>query len=151
MHPGDAPGSGVVRSVSHVHAPSTSQNDGPGTCGLRHQFHDLRRLAALTGAVAGRVVLLVWNLLYSFDSLEYFLGHRFHVWYGHFAATQSADEAQYWRSGSAVAVHGGPNFGRHYATQVRRTERDVAIEYANGLEALQALANFLTGKRTEPA
>ena len=52
---------------------------------------------------------------------------------------------------AALRVHGGANFRRHHATQIRRTEREVAIDDADGLEALQALGNLRTGKRPEPA
>src|ERR1039458_10136983 len=91
------------------------------------------------------------GLRLTFCGLEDDIGHRFHVGHGHFAATQSANEANYRRPGAAAAVHGGANFRRHDATQVRRTEREVAIEYADGLETLQTLCNLWTGKRTEPA
>src|SRR5579864_2459203 len=70
MHPGKAPRGGVIRGVRYVHAPGAAQNDGSRSRGLRHQFHDLRRLAALAGAVAGRVVLFVWNLLHSLEGFQ---------------------------------------------------------------------------------
>src|SRR5208283_1014618 len=155
--------------------------------------------AALTGAVAGRVVLLMWNLLDSlegfqvlrrffiyecasahnccpfrlsetrrnalspqpnplrqglrltFSGLEHDIGHGFHVRHSDFAATEATNETNHRRSGAAVAVHGRANFRRHHATQVRRTEREVAINDADGFEALQALGNLWTRKRPEPA
>src|ERR1035441_5308599 len=77
---------------------------------------------------------LCQGLRLTFGGLEHDVGHRFHVRHGYFAATQSANEANNRRSGRAAAVHGGPNFRPHYPTQVRRTEREVAIDYADGLE-----------------
>src|SRR5271169_3369603 len=91
------------------------------------------------------------RLRFPFRSLEYDLGSLLYVWYGHFAAAQPANEANYGRPGGAAAVHGRSNFRRNNATQVRRTEREVAIDHSDGFETLQALGNLRTGKRPEPA
>ena len=50
-----------------------------------------------------------------------------------------------------LGVHGGTNFRCHHAAQVRRTEREVAIDYADSLEPLQAFGDLLASKRPEPA
>ena len=69
VHPRHAPRRRVVGGVGYIHAPGCPQNNRPGSSRLRHQPHDLRGLAALTGAVAGCVIFLVRNLL---DTLERF-------------------------------------------------------------------------------
>src|SRR5208283_2343000 len=91
------------------------------------------------------------GLRLTLGGLEHDIAHRFHVGYGDLAATQSSDKANHRRSGAAARVHGGTYFRRHHATQVRRTEREVAIDDADSLEPLQALRNLRTGKRPEPA
>ena len=49
-----------------------------------------------------------------------------------------------------VAVHRRTNFGSHHATEVWRTEREIAINHSNGAEALEAFRYFLARKWPEP-
>src|SRR5271165_6774652 len=87
----------------------------------------------------------------TFGSLEHDIGHRLHIRHGDFTSTQPADKAQHGWPGSCAAVHGRANFGSDHTAQIGRTEREVAIDDADGLEAFQRFRNLRTGEGPEPA
>src|SRR3981189_77042 len=60
----------LPRRARASHAPRASQHDGARPRRLHHHLHHQGRLAALTGPVAGREVLLHRQLLHSLERVE---------------------------------------------------------------------------------
>ena len=69
VHPGHDPGRGQVRGVGYIHAAGRSRDDRARTRHLDKATHCRRRLASLTGAVAGGVKLFQRNFVNAFDLL----------------------------------------------------------------------------------
>src|SRR5271167_1364322 len=82
------------------------------------------------------------RLHFTFGSFEDDAGHLFHVRHCYFASTQPADEIQYRWPGGRSGVHGRAKFGGHDTAQIGRTEREIAVDDADCLEAFQAFSDF---------
>src|SRR3990172_6142096 len=78
------------------------------------------------------------------------VGHLPHVWHGHLAPTQPADEGEQRRPGRRV-VERGADLVRQHPAEVRGAEGVVAVDDAHALEAGQRLGQSIRGEGPEPA
>src|SRR5579864_517594 len=90
------------------------------------------------------------RLCFSRRRFVYNSRHLLDILQQNFATSEAADKA-YNRRMFSAAIHRRAHFrGQHSAVE-GGAQGEVAIDHSNGLEPLQALGQFLGGKRTEPA